>query len=300
VVGSNATLSSAENINYSEKKKYDLFAGFAGYSVRLNRSHFSLNVREDIVGETNHAFTFNSSASRMFWDLFTARISGGRSFRAPSMNDLYWVPGGNPSLQPERGWFSEAGMNFKRTIGINEVEINTTAYTNYIDNWIIWLPQTQTIWTPRNIKNVLSKGVEVFIKDKFRIGQLTTSLQASYSYTEATNESSEEADIILHDQLIYIPYYLANASIDLDFKNFGFRFNSAFTGGRYVRSDHTAALPYFNLLNSRLTYQFTVRKQRADLFFEIKNITNKRYQVLENRPMPGRTFETGITINLNK
>ena len=33
-----------------------------------------------------------------------------RSYRAPTLNERYWVPGGNPALLPEAGWGSEAGL----------------------------------------------------------------------------------------------------------------------------------------------------------------------------------------------
>ena len=40
------------------------------------------------------------------------KASYGRSFRAPVLNDLYWIAGGNPALKPERALSFDTGFRF--------------------------------------------------------------------------------------------------------------------------------------------------------------------------------------------
>jgi vitamin B12 transporter len=298
--GTNASISQSTNNNYSGRKYYNMYGIYAGYSVTISKWLYNLNCREDIISNGNNAFTFNASAAHDLNKYLRWSISSGRSFRAPSLNDLFWVPGGNPDLKPEHGWFAESGLKYIRAIGQHELTLSGTYYVNYIKDWIIWLPQTQIIWTPRNLKTVLSKGVEAFISDRIQINKIKVFFNASYSYTEATNIYSAEENVILNDQLMYVPYYVANGTIRLLYKQASVSVNGSFTGGRYITSDHTAALPSYLLGDVRISYTMTYKKQNADLFFAVRNFTNERYQVLENRPMPGRTYEAGISIKLNK
>ena len=42
----------------------------------------------------------------------TLKLSGSRNYRFPTLNDLYFLPGGNPNLRNEQGWTYDAGLSF--------------------------------------------------------------------------------------------------------------------------------------------------------------------------------------------
>ena len=50
----------------------------------------------------------------------TLKLSGSRNYRFPTLNDLYFLPGGNPNLRNEQGWTYDAGLSF--AIGSKYVE----------------------------------------------------------------------------------------------------------------------------------------------------------------------------------
>lgn len=85
------------------------------------------------------------------------------NYRFPSMNDLYWRPGGNPDVKPEDGYSYDAAIGYKNDL-TSWMILNAEAsgYLMHIDNWILWLPKdgNQWIWTPQNKRNVLSLGAE--------------------------------------------------------------------------------------------------------------------------------------------
>ena len=44
------------------------------------------------------------------WSYISGRVNFSRNFRAPTLNERYWQPGGNPDLEPEESYNIEAGI----------------------------------------------------------------------------------------------------------------------------------------------------------------------------------------------
>ncbi len=87
--------------------------------LRLNGSrsirwacHFVL--RQEMFGETwapvIPAFFIDGLLSRKGNVMLKASVS--RNHKFPTLNDLYFLPGGNPDLKSEHGWSYDAGASF--------------------------------------------------------------------------------------------------------------------------------------------------------------------------------------------
>jgi hypothetical protein len=72
-----------------------------------------------------------------------------RHQRFPTLNDLFWVPGGNPMLRAELGWEVRANLNRKSAAA----EI----YHGELADAIVWMP-VGTVWTPRNVASISRWG----------------------------------------------------------------------------------------------------------------------------------------------
>ena len=68
-----------------------------------------------------------------------------RIFRLPTMNDLFWSPGGNPDLIPESGWDLKASFSLQNKHNIFKLE----AFAGKLNNGIIWRPNG-LFWQPIN------------------------------------------------------------------------------------------------------------------------------------------------------
>jgi len=78
-----------------------------------------------------------------------AKASISRNYRFPSLNDLYFLPGGNPDLKKEHGFTYDAGLSFATgRDGVYTLRGEATWFDSYIDNWIVWLPTAKGFWTP--------------------------------------------------------------------------------------------------------------------------------------------------------
>lgn len=65
----------------------------------------------------------------------TLKLSGSRNYRFPTLNDLYFLPGGNPNLRNEQGWTYDAGLSF--AVGSKYVESQVgTRHTVSENNFI--------------------------------------------------------------------------------------------------------------------------------------------------------------------
>jgi len=90
-----------------------------------------------------------------------AKASVSRNYRFPTLNDLYFLPGGNPDLKSEHGFTYDVGVSF--SVGKENVYAlsgGVNWFDSHIDDWIIWLPTTKGFFSPRNLKKVHVYGAE--------------------------------------------------------------------------------------------------------------------------------------------
>ena len=67
-----------------------------------------------------------------------AKASVSRNFRFPSLNDLYFLPGGNPDLRKESGWTYDVGLSFDvGKEGIYSLSGSVNWFESFIEDWII-------------------------------------------------------------------------------------------------------------------------------------------------------------------
>ncbi len=218
-----------------------------------------------------------------------------RNFRAPTLNDLYWVPGGNPDLKNESGFSWEASLGFRTKSKTVQFKAEGTYFQSEIDNWIIWLPEG-SIWTPQNKRAVSSKGVEGRLQTTLSVNKIQFKLNAAYTWVSSTVlKGATQTDASIGKQLIYIPQHQAKANISVHFSRLYLLYGHNYTGMRYTTSDNQRSLPDYQLSYLSLGYTFKFKKHSIGLNFTVDNLFNKSYQSIAWRPMPGRSY----LINLN-
>ena len=75
------------------------------------------------------------------------RSSYGKSFNAPTFNDLYWTQGGNPNLQPEHSLSFDAGVVYGMDL-FGSVQIEANYFSIQATDKIVWQPGPNGIWSP--------------------------------------------------------------------------------------------------------------------------------------------------------
>lgn len=125
----------------------------------------------------------------------TVKLSHGKQFKAPTLNDLYWPNGtwtrGNPNLKPEKGWHSDATL--EQSFFNNNLFLTLSYFKWDIEDKISWAenPNFPTVfpgwnkWTPSNVDKFKSEGMEIGAK----IGPIKDMIFSfDYTYTDAVEQ----------------------------------------------------------------------------------------------------------------
>lgn len=288
--GINMNSESVKTSNYKNKKR-DHIALFYTHTkeIKLKNRIFDKiflypSVRFDKYGNltaVSPKIGFNISRERKF--VFALRSSISKNVRVPSFNELFWEPGGNPGLNPEKSFSADAGY----IIGTKKVRIEQSFFRTSYSNLIVWQPSISNpdIWEPDNHDIAVSKGMEtqIFIKPVKIID-----IHFSHIYNPVYN--NKKTNVNYKKQIIYRPKELIKlkTTIMTKFLNFSFFFNR--TGIRYFSTDNKFWLPGFSTFNLSLDKNFTISKTAFIISIKSINIFDKKYEMFKGYPSPGRQF----------
>lgn len=227
------------------------------------------------------------------WDI-KANLS--RSYRIPSLNDLYWTQGGNPELQTETGWSGEVGLAWLKRTQAPKAGFETTAYYSRISNWIQWIPQGNAgIWTATNYQEVLNRGIETSAHTPVRITKdILAFFRLTHTWTKSTIEATTDANAdLVGTQLIYVPEHRLNVAAGLKIKQYRANYVHQFTDAVFITSDNQWYMPAYGIGNvtlSRNLNQSEKQQHFLSIAASVNNVFDVNYQALPWRPMPGRWF----------
>lgn len=215
-----------------------------------------------------------------------------KTYRLPSLNELYYFPGGNPQLKPEQGWNLDGGYTVYGHYNRFALRHDGAAFTRHIDDWIVWLGGA--VWTPHNIARVHSRGAETDTKLSYELKKCTLHLAVSTSYVLATTETSYiPGDGSIGMQIPYTPRYNGRSNIGFTIKKLYFNYNHSYTGYRFTTADQSIWLKPYAIGNIQASYTVLTDRFSIVLNAQCSNAWNARYAVAAFRPMPGRNWLLG-------
>jgi len=269
-------------------------AMFGIYSIQIPKVQIVSSYRLEKVNNLPVQFLPNLSAKLKWNDQYIWKASIQKTFRAPSLNELYFQPGGNVNLLPESGWSAETGIEQKKNWRKPwTLEQSLFVYNRIIDNWIYWLGGA--IWTPHNIATVNSRGLELQQKIKYKFKKAEYFINSQINITKSTTEKSDlPNDGSIGKQLPYIPKLQMLFQLGIKKQNWNARIIYQYVGNRYINTDETGNLSFYELLNFDFGYIKTLKKVSIQSFIQFNNIFDVSYFVVNQRPMPGRNFQIGL------
>lgn len=234
-----------------------------------------------------------------------AKASISRNYHFPTLNDLYFLPGGNPELKTERGFTYDSGIEF--TIGKKDrysLRGSATWFDSYIDDWIVWLPTFKGFWSPKNVKQVHAYGVEIKSNLKMQISkEWHLDMDGNFAWTPSINHGDPVnwADASIGKQLVYIPKCSSALTGRLSWQNWRFTYKWSYYSERYTTSSNETAtkigrvLPYFM---SDISIEKEISTYWAKLTVKglINNLFNEEYESVLSHPMPRINY--GIMIDI--
>ena len=206
-------------------------------------------------------------------------------------------------MRPEKGWTYDIGTQF--TISSSQKYLlsgSVTWFDSHIKDWILWLPTTKGYFSPHNVKEVHSYGVEIK-------GNLSVTLSkdwhadidANFSWTPSINqgEAYSAADNSIGKQLPYVPKISAGANVRLSWRDWTLHYKWLHYGRRYTMSDNsealTGSLPTYYMNNVSLERKFCWRVLDMSAKVAVNNLFNEEYISVLAHPMPGINFEVFLS-----
>ena len=281
--------------NYEGEKRRDVVSAYAAVDGEpFDCAKLSLTARYDWTdGKPMGLFpTATFSYQMPFYKALSLTLGYSHNYRNPSLNDLYWYPGGNPDLLPEDGRTVDLAIKYGLQKGPFKFDLRSGGYFSNVKNWIQWMPTSYRFWVPENVAKVYARGIEnhldaAFVKENWKI-----TLSGNYVYTVTTDESKKaEQQGTKGRQLIYIPRHHANLFLNTQWKTWNVSYTFEFTGRRstsYSEQQFFAYdLPPYTLHHIAIGKQ--IKKFRIEL--RCNNLFDTDYQNVIWRAMPGRSFE---------
>lgn len=140
----------AYSVKRAERDVFSLQAN-ALYSISNNFS-MQAQVMEE-MNNSRFASTFSFAAVyRAFKDKFKIKANIAYNYKFPSMNDLYWQPGGDENLRPEKGFSYDLTFSYNDVLIKDKllIELTNSLYLMNINDWIMWLPNSDSwFWTQK-------------------------------------------------------------------------------------------------------------------------------------------------------
>jgi len=238
-------------------------------------------------------FTFYYKAN----SFFTSHLSFNKGFRAPSISELFLeyessyglLLKGNPSLRSESLTSTEIGLKYQKQESSLFCNVFFNQYRDMID-FIYTIPV-------KSINREEVRGVGVELGSNTYLEKTGSNINLSYSYLKMENINSDIP-------LLYRPSHRFKLTFLQEFPFLTFQFSSKYTSRQlyedFLSDDHPIVdnkviFPLMELPETIITdLNISKRIMNFDLSVKIKNITDKKYVLIQHYPMPGRNFEISI------
>ncbi len=249
---------------------------------KQNDFSFQQAVRFDKIGDTYSGMTYHTDMTWQQSSLLKHILSFGTSFRTPSFNDMYWIPGGNKKLQPEEAFKVMSIHSWQSEKSIIDLTVRNIKSANLIQ----WIPGDQS-WHAENIASTNRTS-------------MTISTKLSLSYLDITGYITRlwSQDNIRKNSLRYAPNYGGFVSITKNFHHLSFTLASNYTGEQIAMYDFPKdiTLSSYLIASTFISYRQSIAKQIIQVTFSVENIFDKQYQSVFGYPEPGRAFNLSFNI----
>jgi vitamin B12 transporter len=236
------------------------------------RMLLSAGVREDIFELYGSQLNPRIGVVVLLSDRLVLRAGAGRTFRAPSFDDVAPVLSGNPSLAPEIAWSYDLGLEYALSPGLT---LSLIGYFKDATNLITSVPP---LFVPVNVGHAIVSGGSIEL-----VGRVTDQWFVRANYTsQRARDAATDLDVI------YAPRSLANLVLTYQMTK-GVAINGIvnYVGDRFADAANTQSVPGYWLTSLAVTW--TAGGGWA-LQAGVSNLFDVAYQDTLGFPEPGRRY----------
>ncbi|WP_306643683.1 hypothetical protein [Sanyastnella coralliicola] len=176
----------ATGVNYPDEEASQLLYGARLFGAVESNSWFAEgDIRFDLVNEN---LAVNGDARVGYRkDQWTFSGSLQRVFRYADLNELHWISGGNPNLNPEQGWSYNLSTDWRFKNDKQALELMLNGYYTTMESVILWVPGDQ-FWGAQNVDSIQTFGLIGAINHSVSFGDMKLSSRIRANIHQDSNE----------------------------------------------------------------------------------------------------------------
>lgn len=215
-------------------------------------------------------------------------LEGGSYYKIPTLNDLFWNPGGNPNLLSERSWGIKASYSVKN----NSHQFSSSSEPMWFSNLIQWTPNQSGFWSPQNVKSLLGFTQTLTHKTKFNSLDIQSDVTFYFNKIMKSEISNDQS---LGKRLPYIPAVKGVQTLAWNLSSrSAIQMRSFLQGARYTTRDNTTMgqLPAEFWIDLQSVHE--VYRDRISITLGVMNVNNATRQSFQYFPLPGRHISFSV------
>lgn len=260
-------------IQHPERKQTNVSATLL---QRVAPFTYEIGVRKEFSSVFKSPFLYSAGVQYNYLRYAVLKLNYSKNYRAPTFNDVFWQPGGNPDLKPE---ISDQ-IEISNEIGSKQNRVTIALYYNKIKNMIQWVPSS-VYWQPINTNAVQTKGAELYANAVLYDGSYgKLNFNGVYAYTQAIDATTGKA-------LFYIPKNKLSAYLVYNCDNTDVLIQYSYTSGYKTVEINRNRIAAYHKVNAGVYYRLG-KKANFTLGCTINNVFNVVHQSMPYRYMPPR------------
>lgn len=267
---------------------------------RLLYSLFLNGAKQGASAEDMRRLSPSLSLSYLLLPNLHVRASYKEIFRAPTFNENYFFHYGSKDLHPERTEQLNVGMTWTGDLGQTSVQTTLDGYYNEVKDMIVAVPFNMFVWNCVNVGKVRVLGFDFTLNASQQIAdRQTLTLSGYYSYQRAQNRADETSPYY-NNQIAYTPEHSCSAALAWENPWVNVSTHLTTVSERWSTNAHiegTRVKGYYELGASAYR-RFHIGRSMMELRLDLKNLTDKQYEIVGSYPMPGRSYQISLNYKL--
>ena len=221
-------------------------------------------------------------------------------FRAPTFNENYFFHYGSKELKAEDTRQLNIGATYAGHVSQHtELSASADFYYNKVTDLIQGVPHNMFVFTCMNIGKVEVLGLDVNTRAARNLGRHTLTFAANYSLQQARNHTNRKSPYY-GNQIAYMPLHSGAASLGWENPWANIALSGHTISERWTTNEHqnSTHIDGYTELNLAVWQRFHIGYPVAEVRLDIKNLTNKQYEIVRSYPMPGRCWQLTAMITI--
>jgi vitamin B12 transporter len=295
IYGASADFDYVDSTNLSGPRDRLNLAGFLSVPVSLIENlTITPSVRYDYFSDFPGAFSYSLGAVLNLSGESSLRASFASAYRAPTLNELYWVDPyevGNPNLLPETSYGGEIGWALEKPW----ISLDLDAFTRLLFDSIAWDPSAASYFAV-NIGESLQPGAEIHGRVSLW-DHLTLDARYTFIYSLILQYLGQQVPISDNRRVPYVPLHNVTVQARYEDKLFSIGVGGQYVGEKYTDISNTESLELAGYFLANADFRFNAGQNIA-FTLVLKNLFNSLYYTQSGFPMPPFSVVTGVAVKL--